>query len=404
MAKKKSNRNTSTSKNKLRGAPKAHRFSHPFFTPFEARTPIKNVGMRMTDYVKDNLAKIPAASGNSVMLLEDIIGVQETAAIKNSKVIRFHAVGDTGHEQGEAQQAVSDAMAEDYDFSKPDKSPAAFIHLGDVIYYKNTDEGYHAQFYEPYKKYPGKIIAIPGNHDGEVYSFKGSTGQKKTLDAFKSNFCLPKPSVPPAAGTIYRQMVNQPGVYWLLKAPFVNIVGLYSNIAEGPGYISGAKTGDVQKKWLDKTLKNLKAERDNGDKKALIIAVHHPPLSHGGHSGSTDMLKDIDDSCTNAGIWPDAVLAAHAHNYQRFTRTKNNREVPFIVAGTGGRGITNVSSATGAVTGDHTYDVSLKDYGYLLLEVSEKKLVIVFYQVDHKAGTKQQFDKVTLDLEGGKIS
>jgi hypothetical protein len=401
MAKKAATK-TRTSPGKLRGATTVHRFSHPFLGS-QVSAAVPNVGTNVTDFVKDNLAKIPPATGDSVMLLENIIGAQETALIKASKSILFHAVGDTGHEQGEAQQAVSDAMASDYNFSKPEKSPAAFLHLGDVIYYNNTDEGYHAQFYEPYKKYPGKIVAIPGNHDGEIYSFKGSTGQKKTLEAFMSNFCLKKPSVPPAAGTIYRQMVNQPGVYWVLKAPFVNIVGLYSNIAEGPGYISGTKTGNVQKKWLDKTLKDLKKERDNGTKKALIIAVHHPPLSRGGHAGSNDMLSDIDDSCAKAGIWPDAVLAAHAHNYQRFTRNKNNRQVPFIVAGTGGRGITNISSANGATTGDHSYDVSLKDYGYLMVEVSEKTLLITFIRVDHNDGTKRPFDKVKLDLVSGKI-
>jgi hypothetical protein len=31
------------------------------------------------------------------------------------------------------------------------------------------------------------------------------------------------------------------------------------------------------------------------------------------------MLADIGDACKKAGVEPDAVLAAHAHNYQRFT-------------------------------------------------------------------------------------
>jgi hypothetical protein len=40
---------------------------------------------------------------------------------------------------------------------------------------------------------------------------------------------------------IFRETMTQPGVYWLLQAPFVNIIGLYSNIAEGPGNLTGAK-------------------------------------------------------------------------------------------------------------------------------------------------------------------
>src|SRR5258707_11004033 len=48
------------------------------------------------------------------------------------------------------------------------------------------------------------------------------------------------------------------------------------------------------------------------------------------------MLKDIDTACANAGVWPHAILSGHAHNYQRFTRSLDNRETPFVVAGNGG--------------------------------------------------------------------
>src|SRR5262249_25946481 len=33
---------------------------------------------------------------------------------------------------------------------------------------------------------------------------------------------------------------------------------------------------------------------------------------------------------------PDAVFSGHVHNYQRFTREINGRQIPFIVAGAGG--------------------------------------------------------------------
>ena len=48
---------------------------------------------------------------------------------------------------------------------------------------------------------------------------------------------LPK-LVQPIAGTIFRETMNQPGVYWFLEAPYVQIVGMYSNAAENPGFIS----------------------------------------------------------------------------------------------------------------------------------------------------------------------
>jgi hypothetical protein len=69
----------------------------------------------------------------------------------------------------------------------------------------------------------------------------------------------------------------------------------------------------------------------------VIIAVHHPPFTGGKeHGGSPLMLVDIDSACTAAGVWPHAVFSGHAHNYQRYTRTVNAMQIPFLVAGCGG--------------------------------------------------------------------
>jgi hypothetical protein len=384
------------------------RFAHPFFTdvPIKERKEIKGL-TRMTDFVKTKLLPIPDPIRNPpVMGLDEVIGSTGVAEIKNAGAIIMHFTGDTGELAGNSQQMVADAMTADYDISHPEKSPAFFFHLGDVDYYDNTDKGYHAQFYEPYKKYPGKILAIPGNHDGELFKWdKTSTGQKKTLEAFMENFCQAKAGVPPAAGTIYREMASQPGVYFLLQCPFVDIIGLYSNMAENPGFISGPDIGNKQKEWLTKTLKSINADRKKGNKKALIIAVHHPPLSVGAHSSSTEMLADIDDSCNLAGIMPDALFAAHSHNMQRYTRYLNfggkNIQIPFFVCGCGGRMIQPVVQANGARTGDHTYDKSVSAYGYLKVIANAKTLNIQFIEI--KSGEKQIFDNVIVDLATNQI-
>ena len=299
------------------------RFAHPFYTniPAGQRAPVGDIGVRMTDYIKTQLEPIPQPIREPTMMLSEIIGNAGVAEIERAGMLRFHSVGDTGMETGNSEQMIADIMTADYNISNPASSPAFFFHLGDVIYYDNTDKGYHAQFYQPYKTYPGKIITIPGNHDGELFKYDGtSTGQKVTLGAFQENFCQPKTGVPPAAGTIYREMISQPAVYWYLNAPFIDIIGLYSNVAENPGYISAPSIGNTQKDWLTKTLTNIKAGRVAGKRKALLIATHHPPLSTGSHSSSTEMLIDIDDSCTKANIMPDACLSAHSHNIQCYTR------------------------------------------------------------------------------------
>jgi hypothetical protein len=323
-----------------------HRFAHPFFTttPVTERKTVPGVGKRMTDHIEGTLLAIPN-----------------------------------------------------------------FLHLGDVNYYDNTDSGYHEQFYVPYKLYPGKIIAIPGNHDGELFKYDGkSTGQTETLQAFQRNFVQSVPSVPAAAGSIYRQMVGQPGVYWLLNAPFVDIVGLYSNVAENPGFLSSPSIGTKQTDWLGRTLSGIAAARQNEIRKALFLAVHHPPFSDGSHTSSTDMLAEIDRICQASGIMPDVVLAAHSHDYQAYTRYVTFRgrqiQIPFLVAGGGGRGLSpDVARATGARTGDHSLDKSLRGYGYLKLKVASSTVTLTFNQVA-SGGKVIQFDQVNLDLETNKVS
>ena len=389
------------------------RFAHPFFTkaPLDRRTAIPGAGKRMTDYVATTLEPIPPPKRDPSMELADIIGSQGVDAVTGTGSIKFHSFGDSGNTSTDIQELIAAAMAEDFSPDKPGSSPSFLFHLGDVIYYDNTDKGYQSQFYVPYKKYPGKIIAIPGNHDGELFKYDGtSTGQKKTLGAFQQNFCQPKSGVPSSAGTIYREMVSQPAVYWYLDTPFVDIVALYTNIGEGPGYISGKIPGQAQKDWLTKVLTGIKSTRDkSGEKKGLIIATHHPPFSNGGHDSSNAMLKDIDDSCNKAGIMPDAVLSGHAHNYQRFTRylsfAGKNLQIPYYVVGTGGRKPSHVKSATGGRTGDHSFDSAASNYGYLTVMASKSELVFEFTEVSAQDGSKSSFDKkVTVDLATNRIS
>ena len=319
------------------------RFAHPFFefTPANSSSPQPADAAAIATFSQQHLEQIPAPKRKPPeMTLDDVIGHAGAAAVKASGKMIFHAFGDSGNPQVENQEMVADAMTAEYDTTQPAASPAFLFHMGDVIYYDNTDAGYHAQFYAPYKRYPGKIIAIPGNHDGELFKFDGaSTGQKKTLAAFQRNFCQPTPTVPPAAGSIYRQMVSQPGVYWRLDAPFADVLGLYSNVGETSGFISDPQIGTAQKAWLVATIKRIVKARTTGPRKALILAVHHPLYSNGGHEASIGMRTDLDDACHMGGLMPDVVLTAHAHNYQRYTRRASfggaNLEIPVHHRGNG---------------------------------------------------------------------
>lgn len=384
----------------------AIRFAHPFFTttPIASRKLIPGTGKRLLDYIQGNIEPIPAPARDPTMTLADIIGSQGSQEIAAAPSIKFHCVGDTGKSVDSPQGGVAAAMATDFDITKPATCPAFFFHLGDVIYGPNKDQQYRPEFYEPYVHYPGKIVAIPGNHDGEVFP----STDPKTLRAFLANFCAPSQSVPPIAGTIFRETMNQPGVYWFLEAPYVQIVGMYSNAAENPGFISGTIPGQAQKGWLVKTLKTIASQRRAGTRKALIFATHHPPFTSGGHSPSSEMLADIDDACKQAQIMPDMFLSGHSHNYQRYTRTANvaspSAQIPFIVAGCGGINDSVVPAANNQTTGDHVFKKSRQGYGYLLVEASNTKLSATMFAVDPTTQQKSLFDSVTVDLTHGTVS
>jgi 3',5'-cyclic AMP phosphodiesterase CpdA len=114
----------------------------------------------------------------------------------------------------------------------------------------------------------------------------------------------------------------QPNVYWTLEAPFVTIIGLYSNIS--------GELDEEQIEWLINELKNAPAN------KAIILSVHHSQCSvdrlHGGYKVIANIL---DDAIIKSGRIVDLVISSHIKNYQRFTRQIGEREIPYIIAETG---------------------------------------------------------------------
>ena len=380
--------------------PTPGRYAHPFFTPVppEQRQSV-NGNQRMTDWSKQQLGPIPPVARGGKMDLTEIIGAQGVQEIVSIGEIRFHALGDSGVGMATEAEHVSDEMATDYKPGAGGLNPAFLLHLGDVIYGPDKEAHYGDRLYRPYRHYPGKILAIPGNHDGEVKVAKDSP----SLNAFQANFCAATATVPPAASGIgvFRETMTQPGVYWMLEAPFARIIGLYSNLLENPGFLDGANGDQSQLKWLSATLAGIAAKKDH---KALIIATHHPPFSQAGHSGSTEMHKSITDACTAAGILPHAILSAHAHSYQRFTQRVGNQRVLYIVSGGGGMPPQPVPPASGQpadATHQVTYDAALQSLGYLFVTVTAGQLKTEFWPLGQQT---KAFDPVTMDLAAHTVA
>ena len=315
----------------------------------------------------------------------------------------FHSVGDTGSVVGPTTQSlVADKMVSD--FTEPDAAdvPSFFFHLGDVVYYFGESTYYYDQFYEPYRDYPAPILAIPGNHDGVVYA----SDPEPSLSAFLRNFCSADVTVSPDAGGLSRTTMIQPGLFFTFEAPFVRILGLYSNVLEDPGVISGENGSNTvldnsQINFLTAALSRVTSDKFTG---AVIIAVHHPPFTGGtSHGGSPAMLADIDSACKKAGVWPHVVLSGHAHNYQRYTRTVNKFQIPFIVAGCGGH--SPLANMRATYRTPYTIDSTLTlenyddtDYGYLRVVVNADTIRVEFHPEGDGSTTKTPDDIVTVSL------
>ena len=366
---------------------------------------------------KSQVQPIPRRRNSQPLDLANFLPTEVMSAIQSAGKISFHAVGDTGAAKVNRSQtdatalgheaAVADAMVADV---QGVDGPAFFFHLGDVIYNFGEAQYYYDQFYEPFRAYDRPIFAIPGNHDGMVFGQGSSAPQVPTLDAFLTNFCAADAGPSPDGGGLMRSVMTQPGVYFRLDAPFVSILGLYSNVLDSGAGVISSQGGhfpliDDQLDFLKQELGNLKAER-TANKRAVIIAVHHPPLSADAkHGGSLGIMKDIDSCCKAAGLYPDAVLCGHAHLYQRFTRVMaDGKEVPYVVAGSGGFAATTPKQLPPPpiTIGDHTLVIApIVNFGYLTVETDARTLSITFRTADQRGVAVR--DTVVVDLKANKI-
>lgn len=383
-------------------------------TKFEIRHPSDAPLYKKIDELnrRHKVAPIPFPAPRGLpeprLTLAAVLGTSESALQKRINgygQIVFHAAGDTGSTRGpESQCLVADKMANDFTDVETER-PAFLFHLGDVIYSFGEARYYYDQFYEPYRDYPAPIVAIAGNHDGMVPPETNSA----TLSAFLENFCANEFEVVPEAGGLSRTAQIQPGVFYTLEAPFVRVLALYSNVLEDPGVIADEHIGDSQLTYLKTALERVKSD---GFKGALILAHHHPAYTAGTkHGWSQKMVSQVDTICNKIGVWPHAVLSGHAHNYQRFTRLHGESEIPYIVCGNGGHGLTRLTrrgapplrTPQALDVPGHSDKVMLEnyddqDYGYLRVVASESKLRIEYHPASDGLEAKTPDDFVTIDL------
>ncbi len=348
---------------------------------------------------------LPAPTGAAPYHLDlaQVASAETMQAIKQDGQLVFHLTGDVGGVKApQSQQLV--AMTMENDFHDVTLAPSFLYIVGDVVYFYGEADQYYSQFYEPYLSYPAPIFAIPGNHDGDVID-----RSVPSLAAFMANFCAPDPRPTTESGDTGRNAMTEPNPYWTLTTPYATLVGIYTNVPEG------GRLDDQQIGWLHAELTTAPPDR------ALILAMHHPALSADSHhSGSMYIDELLDQAIADSGRTPDVVLAGHVHNYQRFTRTREDRQVPYIVAGAGGYWHLHsmAKDANGAALTtpwnvpdlDATLDSYVDDrHGYLRITVSSTELhgdyiTVPRPQESWHHGPTATVDSFTLNLHTHRVA
>jgi hypothetical protein len=349
---------------------------------------------------------LPRGGVEPRLTLTDVLGGNDALVqdVVKARQLVFHSTGDCGSTRGPKQQnAVTDKMVSDFNETKREEIPQFNFLLGDIVYSFGEANYYYDQFYEPYRDYLAPILAVAGNHDGMV----SPLAHAKSLDAFLRNFCAEDFVVTPEAGGLSRTAQIQPGVFFTFEAPFVRIIALYSNTLEDPGVIADANVGNSQLAFVEAALRRVKAEKYKG---ALLFLDHHPPYTVSRHGWSVELRQQLDDLCEKTRVWPHAFLSGHAHNYQRFTRTRpDGSQIPYVVCGNGGHNvqrlqitglrapqiIQNASRSVDKIVLE-SYDDT--NYGYLRVIVDEKQLRIEYHPATDGKDTKTPDDFATVNL------
>jgi uncharacterized protein YukJ len=332
------------------------------------------------------------------MSLDEAVPPAEMARIAAAGRLVFHVAGDTGNAGHDLDYQLITAKHLERQLApaNPGDRPAFLYLLGDVVYFHGEESEYGPQFFDVYDYYQAPIFAIPGNHDGD-----NLPGQE-SLAAFVKHFCAPAPVHPSVASEAVRDAMTQPNPYWTLRAPFVTIVGLDTNVPEHGLLDDPRGGGRPQEEWFLKELAEAPTDRP------VIVTLHHLPYSlDQGHGASEGMAAVLERAMAQTGRVPALVITGHVHNYQRFTRRRGDRVIPHVVAGCGGYpGFHQMLAAFPAPSPTPWPDVTLESYqvsrkGFLRLTATAERLTGEFFTVplpgEPETGPTVLYDHFVLD-------
>ncbi|WP_373035463.1 purple acid phosphatase family protein [Sulfurimonas sp.] len=208
---------------------------------------------------------------------------------KNSDNQKIWVIGDSG-KHGKDQTKVYEQMLKyiDNDFSKLDM----WVLLGDNAYRSGTQKQYNKTLFEPYKELIKRFVpwAVRGNHDARRWAFYNIWNFPKNAE-----------SGGVASGSEHFYSIDNGNLHLVMLDSEIIRVDANSDMVT----------------WLKKDLHANK-------KPWVIVVLHTPPYTDGGHNSDSDYdsvgkMKKVRENLVpifdKYGV--DLVLSGHSHDYER---------------------------------------------------------------------------------------
>lgn len=208
---------------------------------------------------------------------------------ENAKSQKLWIIGDSG-KKGKDQTKVYEQMLKhiDNDFDKL----GMWILLGDNAYTSGTQKEYNETLFEPYKELVKRFTpwAIIGNHDARRW-------------AFHNIFDFPSEGESGGVPSGHKE-------FYSIDNGNLHLVMLDSETVD-------RSSNGAMASWLKEDLRT-------NTKPWVIVAIHTPPYSDGGHKSDNDndsggRLKEIRENFVPIfdAFGVDLVLSGHSHGYER---------------------------------------------------------------------------------------